>query len=150
MSSRLWENLGKIQKICDIIKVDEKFHMGEAYVLLQHHWHCLKRYLYILHIIFKHIVSQKRIVKQIYFLYYDWNRQQYLKPFVPNALFLYLLKTSENPGVEKKGCIGSEWIKVIIAICAAFHDLVLLIQIKKGKTHRGVLLKVVGFCLQFH
>ena len=59
MSSRLWENLRKIQKIGDIIKVDEKFHMGEAYVLLQHHWYCLKRYLYILHLIFKYIVSQK-------------------------------------------------------------------------------------------
>ena len=40
-----------------------------------------------------------------------------INPFVPNALFLYLLKTSENlkvfrcfQGVEKE-CIGNEWVK---------------------------------------
>ena len=39
-----------------------------------------------------------------------------LKQFVPNALFLYPLKTSENltifwcfPGVEKR-CIGNKWV----------------------------------------
>ena len=43
----------------------------------------------------------------------------YLKPFVPNAAFLYPLKTSENftvfwcfPGVEK-GCIGNKWFNHI-------------------------------------
>ena len=41
-------------------------------------------------------------------------------PFVPNALFLYPLKISENskvffcfPGVEK-GCIGNEWVKEFV------------------------------------
>ena len=41
----------------------------------------------------------------------------YLNPFIPNALFLYPLKTSENlkifwcfQGVEK-GCIWNEWVK---------------------------------------
>ena len=41
-------------------------------------------------------------------------------PFVPNAPFLYPLKTSENltvfwcfQGVEK-GCIGNEWVKQIV------------------------------------
>ena len=41
-------------------------------------------------------------------------------PFVPNAPFLYLLKTSEKltvfwcfQGVEK-GCIGNEWVKVFM------------------------------------
>ena len=40
-----------------------------------------------------------------------------INPFVPNAPFLYPLKTSENckvfwcfQGVEK-GCIGNEWVK---------------------------------------
>ena len=40
-----------------------------------------------------------------------------INPFVPNALFLYPLKTSENrkvfwcfQGVEK-GCIGNKWVK---------------------------------------
>ena len=43
-----------------------------------------------------------------------------INPFVPNAPFLYPLKTSENPkvfgcflGVEK-GCIGSKWVSVDI------------------------------------
>ena len=37
-------------------------------------------------------------------------------PFIPNTIFLYLLKTSENlkvfcfQGVEK-GCIGNKWVK---------------------------------------
>ena len=41
-----------------------------------------------------------------------------LNPFIPNALFLYPLKTSENltvcwcfQGVEK-GCIGNEWVNI--------------------------------------
>ena len=41
----------------------------------------------------------------------------FLNPFIPNAPFLYSLKTSENlrvcwcfEGVEK-GCIGNEWVK---------------------------------------
>ena len=33
----------------------------------------------------------------------------YLNPFVPNAPFLYPLKTS---GIEK-GCIGNEWLKKV-------------------------------------
>ena len=40
-----------------------------------------------------------------------------INPFISNAPFLYLMKTSENltvfwcfQGVEK-GCIGNEWIK---------------------------------------
>ena len=43
-----------------------------------------------------------------------------LSSFVPNAPFLYLLKTSEKltvfwcfQGVEK-GCIGNEWVKVFM------------------------------------
>ena len=42
-------------------------------------------------------------------------------PFVPNAFFLYPLKSSENlavfwcfQGVEK-GCIGNEWVKYMLA-----------------------------------
>ena len=42
-------------------------------------------------------------------------------PFVPNAPFLYPLKTSENltvfscfQGIEK-GCIGNDWVKAGIA-----------------------------------
>ena len=43
-----------------------------------------------------------------------------INPFVPNAPFLYLLKTSENlsvfwyfQGVEK-GCIGNEWVNSVL------------------------------------
>ena len=50
--------------------------------------------------------------------------------FIPNAPFLYSLKTSENltvswyfQGVEK-GCIGSEWIKVarVVKLKLVFTD----------------------------
>ena len=40
-----------------------------------------------------------------------------INPFVPNAPFLYPLKTSENRKVfwcfqrVEKGCIGNEWVK---------------------------------------
>ena len=43
----------------------------------------------------------------------------FINPFVPNAPFLYYVKTSENltvfcfQGVEK-GCIGNEWVKRFI------------------------------------
>ena len=37
-------------------------------------------------------------------------RAQLFNPFVPNAPFLYPLKTSENLTVEK-GCIGNKWVK---------------------------------------
>ena len=44
----------------------------------------------------------------------------YFNPFVPNALFLYPLKTSENlidfwcfQGVEKM-CIGNKWFKSVL------------------------------------
>ena len=44
-------------------------------------------------------------------------------PFVPNALFLYFLKTSENlmvflcfQGVEKV-CIGNEWVTLFFTCC---------------------------------
>ena len=47
------------------------------------------------------------------------NNSCFFNPFVPNALFLYHLKTSENftvfrcfQGVEK-GCIG-KWVKTIL------------------------------------
>ena len=44
----------------------------------------------------------------------------YINPFVPNAPFLYPLKTSENltdvfRGVGKE-CIGSKWVKMILEI----------------------------------
>ena len=58
-----------------------------------------------------------------------------INPFVPNAPFLYPLKTSENltvfwcfQGVGKR-CIGSKWIKFtnneymkIFSICSNFHN----------------------------
>ena len=55
----------------------------------------------------------------------EWDKiNQYVRkpinPFVPNAPFLYILKTSENrffwcfQGVEK-GCIGNEWVKLVIS-----------------------------------
>ena len=46
-----------------------------------------------------------------------------INPFVPNALFFYPLKTSENrrvfgcfQGVEK-GCLGNEWVNSVFSIC---------------------------------
>ena len=49
--------------------------------------------------------------------------RQLINPFVPNALFLYPLKTSENRkvfscfwGVEK-GCIGNKWVKSSLSSC---------------------------------
>ena len=48
---------------------------------------------------------------------YNWSLLYSLDPFVPNAPFLYPLKTSENrkvfwcfQGVEKV-CIGNKWVK---------------------------------------
>ena len=47
-------------------------------------------------------------------IYNDW---KFIKPFVPNAPFLYPLKSSENRKVfrcfqgAEKGCIGNEWVK---------------------------------------
>ena len=48
-----------------------------------------------------------------------YNRSIYdFDPFVPNSLFLYSLKTSENRKVfwcfqgVKKGCIGSKWVNI--------------------------------------
>ena len=44
----------------------------------------------------------------------------YIKPFVPNATFLYPLKTSESLTVfwcfqwVEKGCIGNEWVIEIL------------------------------------
>ena len=50
----------------------------------------------------------------------SWNTRfvafHLVNPFVPNALFLYSLKTSENhrfPGVEK-GCIGNELVTIVL------------------------------------
>ena len=50
----------------------------------------------------------------------------FIKPFVPNALFIYLLNTSENltvfwcfQGVEKE-CIGSEWVKKRLVFSCEF------------------------------
>ena len=47
------------------------------------------------------------------------NTSMLINPFVPNAPFLYTLKTSENlkvflyfQGVEKE-CIGNEWVNTI-------------------------------------
>ena len=34
----------------------------------------------------------------------------FFNPFVPNAPFLYLLKTSENRKEVEKGCIGNKWV----------------------------------------
>ena len=36
-----------------------------------------------------------------------------LNPFVPNATFLYSLKTSENRNGVEKECIGNEWVKLL-------------------------------------
>ena len=60
------------------------------------------------------------------FLLLTWSKQMFavfkrkvLNPFVPNAPFLYSLKTSEKRKVfwcferVEKGCIGSKWVKVI-------------------------------------
>ena len=35
-----------------------------------------------------------------------------VNPFVPNAPFLYPLKTSENRKGVEKGCIGNKWVNV--------------------------------------
>ena len=35
-------------------------------------------------------------------------------PFVPNAPFLYHLKTSEHVSGVEKGCIGNKWAKLVI------------------------------------
>ena len=50
-------------------------------------------------------------------LWVDYTDLWSINPFVPNALFLYPLKTSENrqvfwcfQGLEK-GCIGNDWVK---------------------------------------
>ena len=45
----------------------------------------------------------------------------YVNPFVPNAHFLYPLKTSENCKIfcfheVEKGCIGNEWVKTDVFI----------------------------------
>ena len=46
----------------------------------------------------------------------------YFKPFVPNALFPYPLKTSENLMVffmfsrVEKGCIGNKWVNYELSI----------------------------------
>ena len=75
-------------------------------------------------------IATSLVLSQAVSIHLTFNIQVHCKseaPFAPNAPFLYPLKTSENPEVEKKGCIGNEWIKVIIAICVAYHDLVLLI-----------------------
>ena len=37
-------------------------------------------------------------------------------PFVPNAPFLYPLKTSENLQGFEKGCIGNEWVKIVFNV----------------------------------
>ena len=39
------------------------------------------------------------------------NNYYFINPFVPNAPFLYLLKTSENRFQEvESGCTGNEWV----------------------------------------
>ena len=35
--------------------------------------------------------------------------ESWFNPFIPNAPFLYPLKTSENLTVEK-GCLGNKWV----------------------------------------
>ena len=34
-----------------------------------------------------------------------------INSLIPNSLFLYPLKTSENRKGVEKGCIGNEWVK---------------------------------------
>ena len=52
-----------------------------------------------------------------------------LNPFVPNAPFLYPLKTSENRKVQgvEKGCTGNEWVNqthlTILEILKRFFNL---------------------------
>ena len=36
-----------------------------------------------------------------------------IKPFVPNASFLYLLKTLERMKIIGKGCIGNNWLNCL-------------------------------------
>ena len=57
-----------------------------------------------------------------YWITWKFAYKQYNNPFVPNAHFLYPLKTSENrkifwcfQGVEK-GCIGNEWVSKLLPI----------------------------------
>ena len=42
------------------------------------------------------------------------NPRQSFNPFIPNAPFLYPLKTSENFMERVKGCIGNKWVKRVI------------------------------------
>ena len=52
-----------------------------------------------------------------------------LNPFVPNAPFLYPLKTSENLTVflcfqgAEKGCIGNEWVKIFHFFFVSNHSI---------------------------
>ena len=67
---------------------------------------------------FRVVVVNYHITYNSYNKYREHNNL--LNPFVPNAPFLYPLKTSENltvflcfQGLEK-GCIGNKWVKVTL------------------------------------
>ena len=58
----------------------------------------------------------------------NWNIFLTIIPFVPNAPFLYSLKTSENrkdswslQGVEKV-CVGNEWVKML-SLCLKIRNI---------------------------
>ena len=66
-----------------------------------------------------------------------------VNPFVPNAPFLYPLKTSENvkvfwgfQGVEK-GCIGNKWVKYSGAKCESKDDYVSICGKNNEKNHEA-------------
>ena len=59
-------------------------------------------------------------IENVFKGYFQVSELFFLNAFVPNAPFLYPLKTSENrpvfwyfQGVEK-GCIGDEWVKLVV------------------------------------
>ena len=75
--------------------------------------------------------------------------KKWLNPFVPNALFFYPLKTSENltvfwcfQGVEK-GCIGNEWVedaKIMPVILTKYQINWSMFQRKVAKPFSGCLM----------
>ena len=72
------------------------------------------------------IGSFENISGKVFKCYSQSRSDQLLNPFVPNVLFLYPLKTTENckdflcfQGVEK-GCIGNKWVKHMLFVFYGF------------------------------
>ena len=65
---------------------------------------------------------------------------KWVNPLVPNAPFLYPLKTSENLSVfwcfqgVKKGCIGKEWVKETQARRNEWHQSLCMYTFRLGET----------------